>query len=300
MVLPLAELANVLRRAGVPVVEYPGWKDRTQKDGPFSPLGVMWHHDASARGDSPGVPAMMANLANNGAQTWVDRYGVWHLIAAGRMWHAGTGTGFGRILAERGNTLALGVETDHTTGEDWPNDQLASLRLGTAAILAWFGANPADSLCGHKEYRRSNPDPDGLDMATERRIVAQIIADGLNLEDDVTDRLAKDHILPPTGPDEYKRVPIPSYWNGPYGIAQGWNQYVTIIAGDKGVKVRLLTAEVRIPGKNSNPLLMPRDSVIEMNMDSGGILVPEATRQFVLEYNAPETGCAVAIEAIKP
>lgn len=166
MALALAGLADALRAAGLVVVEFPGWKERTQRDGPFTPRGVMIHHDASALGDSPGVPAMMANLANDGAQCWVDRHGVWHLVAAGRMWHAGLGTGFGVIPANDGNTYSVGVESDHTTGEDWPVVQYHSLVLGTAVIVVYLGkaVDVNSVVCGHKEYRRSNPDPDGIDM----------------------------------------------------------------------------------------------------------------------------------------
>lgn len=183
MALPLADLADILRAAGLVVIEYPGWRDRTQRDGAFSPRAVMWHHDASALGDSPGVPAMMANLDNNGAQVWVDRYGRWHLVAAGRMWHAGTGGPWGVIPAGAGNTYSVGIETDHTTGEDWPAAQLSSLRRGTAAIMRARGWSPWNALCGHKEYRVTNPDPDGLDMDHERRAVAELIAH--DLEDDM-------------------------------------------------------------------------------------------------------------------
>lgn len=168
----LTWLAGELRFAGCDVVELPGWHTRGQTDGPYTPRAVMWHHDASPAGDSPYVPAMMADLRNNGAQCWVDRTGRWHIIAAGRMWHAGAGTGWGRIPAGQGNTYSIGVETDHTTGEPWPAAQLASLRWGTRALLSRLGASPGDALCGHKEYapgRKVDPD---LDMDTERRLVA--------------------------------------------------------------------------------------------------------------------------------
>jgi hypothetical protein len=182
--LPLVGLADILRAAGLTVVEYPGWKDRGQDDGPYVPRGVMWHHDASAPGDSPGVPAMMANLANNGAQCWVDRLGLWYPIAAGRMWHAGRGGPWGVAPRDDGNTYLVGVETDHTTGEDWPAAQHESLRLGTAAIMRAYGWNPANALMGHKEYRPTNPDPDGLDMSAERRAVAELMKSGLRSDFD--------------------------------------------------------------------------------------------------------------------
>lgn len=178
MALPLAGLADALRAAGLSVVELPGWKERTQRDGAFTPRGVMIHHDASAPGDSPGVPSMMANLANDGAQCWVNRYGVWHLVAAGRMWHAGSGTGFGVIPANDGNTYSVAVETDHTSGEEWPGVQYSSLVLGTSVLMAFLMANPLNAVCGHKEYRRSNPDPDGIDMDDFRSDVQRALENG--------------------------------------------------------------------------------------------------------------------------
>ncbi|MFC6094724.1 N-acetylmuramoyl-L-alanine amidase [Saccharothrix lopnurensis] len=177
MALLLAGLADALRAAGLTVIEHPGWTDRGQKDGAFAPVAAMLHHDASPHGDSPGVPAFMANLRNNGAQTWVDRGGRWHLVAAGRMWHAGLGGPWGPISRDDGNTDSVGVETDHTVGEDWPTAQLYGLRRGLAVLLRHIGA-PASALCGHREYRTTNPDPDGLDMAHERAEVARIMKEG--------------------------------------------------------------------------------------------------------------------------
>lgn len=206
MALPLAGLADALRAAGIRVVELPGWKLRGQTDGGFTPRGVMWHHDASAPGDSPGVPQMMANLANNGAQLWVDRYGTWHMVAAGRMWHAGTGNGWGRIPAGDGNTYSVGIETDHTTGEAWPDVQVVSLRRGTAVLLRYLGASPADALCGHKEYRTTNPDPDGLDMAYERRQVAEVLNNPLE-DDDMTPEELLNHpakVVSPGNPNYFE------------------------------------------------------------------------------------------------
>lgn len=181
-------LPDVLRAAGLTVKEYPGWRDRDRAGDPLRPRGVMWHHDASAVGDSPSVPASMAADGANGAQLWVDRYGAWTVLAAGLMWHAGKGSGCGVIRAGRGNEDSLGVETDHTVGEAWPTAQLTSLRRGTAALLRHLGADPHKALWGHKEYAPGRkPDPDGLDMAAERRIVANLMT--APKEDTVSDPL---------------------------------------------------------------------------------------------------------------
>ncbi|MFT3871042.1 MAG: N-acetylmuramoyl-L-alanine amidase [Nocardioides sp.] len=188
----LTWLADELRAAGCSVVEHPGWKTRgrPRSAGPFMPTGVMWHHDASAIGPSPAMAAFIASIGRPGdgipaplAQLWVcmgcrglHPVGTWHVLAAGRANHAGLGDGFGRIGRDMGNTRTVGVETDNTTGEKTPLDMLASLEVGTAAILRRLGSDPADSLCGHKEYAHGRKfDPDDIDMILARKSVAATI-----------------------------------------------------------------------------------------------------------------------------
>lgn len=167
-------LPDVLRQAGLDVKTHPGWENRGR---PFGDLrAVVWHHDASPSGDSPGVPAYMAreiDAGRAGAQLWVDRRGTWHVVAAGMVSHAG------RVRPGMpGNPESLGAETDHTTGEAWPNTQVVSLRRGTAAILKRLGQD-ATGLHFHKSIcdpvgRKS--DPDGLDLHPERGRVAVLMA----------------------------------------------------------------------------------------------------------------------------
>lgn len=164
-------LAQVLRGAGLNVREYDGWQARGRD---FADLtAVVWHHDASPPGDSPGVPAFLIRQMAAGrpsAQLWVDRAGGWHVLAAGVTFHAGAVRS-----GMPGNDRSLGVETDHTTGEPWPPAQLDGLRRGTAAILVRLGVGPAN-LHFHKSIcappgRKS--DPDGLDLAAERRALQE-------------------------------------------------------------------------------------------------------------------------------
>lgn len=165
-----AWLPDVLRAAGLTVVEHDGWRSRGLAGGVFEPKAVVWHHDASPKGDSPGVPAyMIRNFSNGAAQLWVSRYGEWHVVAAGRAPHAGV-----VLPGMPGNSTSIGIETDHTTGEEWPPALLDSLRIGTAAILARLGVG-AEGLHFHKTVC-SPPgrkvDPDGLSLAAERQAVA--------------------------------------------------------------------------------------------------------------------------------
>ena len=170
-------LADVLRAEGLEVVECAGWRTRGHyaSEGDFTDLrAVVWHHDASAPGDSPGVPSyMLSNWSKAGAQLWVDRRGVWHILAAGVAFHAG------KVLSGMpGNRQSLGVETDHTTGEDWPPALLSSLQRGTAAILRRLDKPAKTGLHFHKTIcspKGRKSDPDGLNLLVQRAYVQSLI-----------------------------------------------------------------------------------------------------------------------------
>ncbi len=167
-------LADVLRAEGLAVKAHDGWE--TRGHGGFTDLHcVVWHHDASPPGDSPGVCTwMLKNWDKAAAQAWVGRSGEWHLLAAGVAYHAG------KVRPGKpGNRHSLGVETDHTTGEDWPHAQLDSLRRGTAAILRKLNVSPHGGLEFHRtvcEPVGRKSDPHGLDLPTEQALVAELMA----------------------------------------------------------------------------------------------------------------------------
>jgi hypothetical protein len=206
-------LPAALRAAGLAVAEVSGWQDRGHADdGDFEPRAVMFHHDASPPGDSPGGLAWLvsgfrsSSDDNYDAQCWVDRYGTWYVVAAGRAQHAGAGGGWGAIPAEAGNRYSIGVETDHTTGEAWPLAQYASVQTGMAAICLHQGWDPATAVVGHKEYapgRKDDPDP--VDMDTFRHEVAaemqHPMEDGMSAQDvqAVLDGVRAMLRLPPSG-----------------------------------------------------------------------------------------------------
>lgn len=185
-------LADVLRAAGLQVVDHAGWQGRSATNRDGSRAGgllrpdpaVVLHHDASPPGDSPGVVAYMLRQADtpggSWAQCWVSRAGVWHVLAAGIAWHAGP-----VLPGMPGNGTSLGVETDHTEGEAWPPAQVDALRRGSAAILARSGRS-ASALHMHKtlcDPPGRKTDPAGLDLATERAAVAALMAP--TQEDDI-------------------------------------------------------------------------------------------------------------------
>lgn len=191
MTLQLVWLADVLRAAGCHVVEAPGWKSRGRpvSTGGFAPRAVIWHHDASGVGASPNEPGYLVqgrppSTPGPLCHAWVGLDGTWHTIAAGRANHAGLGDGWGVIPSGEGNTYAVGIETDHTTGERWPNEQLDALRVGTAAILTRLDALPGNALCGHKEYAPGRKtDPAGLNLDHERSLVETIMGDDVAAKD---------------------------------------------------------------------------------------------------------------------
>ena len=196
----LTDLADILRAAGVPVEEM------TYKRGPYAgrhwtKVGangrglsdfqfVMWHHDASKPGPSYGaLEWVMYSDVAPAASIWVDMKGTWFIYCAGLAWHAGRGGPGWGVPQDAMNSYALGIETDHTTGEPWPPAQLESLRRGTAAIMAAYGIDPQPGLLFHRTWtdggidgvpvlptRGRKNDPDGLDLVTERQIVARLIA----------------------------------------------------------------------------------------------------------------------------
>lgn len=162
----------LLRAAGYAVKETPGWLGRSH--GPLRDLNIVWHHDASPVGPSPGaLNWMISNWNASSAQIWVDRSGTWWFVGVGVAWHAG------RVNDSAfDNFHAVGIETDHTTDEDWPKAQIASLRGGTAVLLKAQGKG-SRNLAFHKTIcvpRGRKSDPDGLDLGSERRTVDALMA----------------------------------------------------------------------------------------------------------------------------
>jgi hypothetical protein len=139
--------------------------------------GIMWHHDASPAGDSPGALywCMYSSLAPCAA-IWIDRRGKWWIYAAGMTNHAGVGSS---PLAPNssGNSVYLGIETDMgAPGEQWPKPLLDSLRKGTAVLMKHYKLDPAVALEFHKTYApgRKN-DPAHLTLSKERKRVARLM-----------------------------------------------------------------------------------------------------------------------------
>jgi hypothetical protein len=159
-------LADVLRSAGLEVLETSAWQTRGHGDMGFV-KGVMLHHTAGPlTGNMPslntlieGRPDLGGPLCNLG----LGRDGTYFAIAAGKAWHAGVGAWMG---ITSGNSQFIGIEAENTglPNDPWPEKQLRAYVRGVAALLKHVGAPP--SMCvAHREYalppgRKADPDFD--------------------------------------------------------------------------------------------------------------------------------------------
>lgn len=151
----LVDLADVLRRPGLDVIELDGWKTRARGSGGYDdgrPTHVMLHHTASppsASGESDAMycahydeDAPLSNLC-------LDRDGVWWVLAAGATNTNGAGGPLNGVPADSMNTHAIGVEANGGYGSAWPAIQTDSYVRGVAALMDHYGI---DYCAGHVEW----------------------------------------------------------------------------------------------------------------------------------------------------
>ncbi len=166
-------LASALRAVGLTVIEVNDWDTRSHGELPNSPA-VIWHHDASPPGDSPGVLGwMISNWNKASANIWINRYGTVYLVGAGVSWHAGAVND-----PKWGSTRSIGIEMDLTVNEEQTVAQLQAVRLVTAVILLKGNRTAYDGMSFHKEIcspRGRKVDPFGLHLAPERDQVQAVM-----------------------------------------------------------------------------------------------------------------------------
>lgn len=186
-------MPDVLRTAGLPVREVPGWQ--TRGHGAMGELlGVLCHHTAGpAAGNYPservvvdGRPGLEGPLCNLG----LARDGTWIIVSNGQGWHAGTGRA-PWCPTDQGNAHMIGVEAESTgLVDDWTPAQRESYPRGTAALLRHLGLGP-DRAIGHKEWAPTRKiDPAFWDMTSFRADVARWMSQPSTGDDvNLTDRL---------------------------------------------------------------------------------------------------------------
>ncbi|MFD7846335.1 N-acetylmuramoyl-L-alanine amidase [Nocardia sp. NPDC059764] len=170
-------LADVLREAGLRVIEHEGWRDRGHGD--FADLrGVLCHHTAGGGTDDWRIVQYgRHDLEGPLAQLVLERDGTFRVIAAGVCWHAGRGSWPG-WPTNNANYHVIGIEAvSRGDGTDWTPAQLDAYKRGCAAILRRIGRT-ADDCVAHREYSTEGKiDPAGIDMA-EFRWDVQAFIDG--------------------------------------------------------------------------------------------------------------------------
>lgn len=157
----LANMANVLRAAGLTVVEVPGWQNRAFNGRDMTEVrGVLWHHTVGPRsGNMPSLNVLINGRPDVGgplSQLGLGRDGTVYVVAAGLCNHAGAGA-LPNIPRDRGNYYMIGIEMESagTPPYDWTADQIrVAPHLGAALERAYLTHLP-EALriqAGHKEY----------------------------------------------------------------------------------------------------------------------------------------------------
>jgi hypothetical protein len=191
-------LPTVLRAAGLTVRECDGWQTRHTSDSSldgFGPLrGVIAHETRAASPTSTDVGELgvlingRVGLSGPIAQCFLNREGVWYVVAAGTCHHVKTG--WAGPFAGLGNDSLLGVEPAHSLAEDWADKpaQYRSYVRGVAAIVRHANLPPP---VGHKEHQPGDKSDPEFSMATFRADVAREITewedDDMFSEQDRTD-----------------------------------------------------------------------------------------------------------------
>lgn len=176
--MQLLWIAEVLRSAGLTVVEHPGWKTHSTGSTWTPEFGVV-HATAAPRAQPDSVQVDVvrdgrADLHGPIANCVVDRAGRWHVVAAGRCNTTLVGTA--GPYKGLGNTYALGVEgCNNNLDEPWPPAQYQSYVHGWAALLRRLGWG-AHHLVGHKEHTPGHKTDPTFDMARFRTDVTAVLA----------------------------------------------------------------------------------------------------------------------------
>lgn len=176
--MTLTWLADVLRAAGLEVVEHTGWKSH-YRPGDWSPRYGVVHATAAPSSQADDVQVRVvrdgrADLPGPIANAVVDRQGRWHVVSGGRC--NSTLVGTAGPFKGLGNTNALSVEgCNNNTDEPWPDAQYRSYVRGWAAWCRRLGWT-ADRLVGHKEHTPGHKTDPSFDMARFRRDVAAVLA----------------------------------------------------------------------------------------------------------------------------
>ncbi|CAM4499204.1 N-acetylmuramoyl-L-alanine amidase [Nocardia ninae] len=166
-------LADVLRAAGLRVVEFPGWRERGHGD--FGQIwGIVAHHTGGSTTPPTEIAYGFSSLAGPLSQLHLAQDGTVTVVAAGVAWHAGAGSWPG-LPEDNANYHTIGIEAANTGTEGWSDEQYDAYVGICAAILRKLG-HGADRVIGHKEWagpKQGKWDPGAMDMNLFRADVAE-------------------------------------------------------------------------------------------------------------------------------
>ena len=139
-----------------------GWERRSRSSGGFSapPLGVCWHHTASAASVNSDLSYMINSSPDKPiGNMLLDRDGIVWPIAAGCANTQGKGgpTEFSRgtVPLDQGNTTMWGIEAQNNgVGQAWPQAQIDSYFRCNEALAGLFGNQVTDCI-SHQGYAPS-------------------------------------------------------------------------------------------------------------------------------------------------
>ena len=161
----LTDLGDVLRRAGLDVIELDGWQTRARGSGGYDsgrPSVVMVHHTASPASSSGEGDALYSALYDEDAplsNLCLDRDGIWWILATGATNTNGAGGPLAGVPEDSMNSHAIGVEANGGYGDAWPAVQTNSYVAGVAALCQAYGIG---EVFAHFEWAPSRKiDPAG-------------------------------------------------------------------------------------------------------------------------------------------
>ncbi len=190
MAYSLTWLSQVLRDAGLKVIECDGWRDSGHGDMKAA-LGVLCHYTGDLRkGNMPSLDVLVNGRNGKDAlkgplsQLGLGRDGTYYVIAAGKCWHAGPVGPEGWKDITDGNGHLIGIEAENRGDKNtdpWPEVQLDAYRRGVAAILLHIKQSDVSWCAGHKEWakgRKTNPKFDPNFDMDDFRAAVKAIMDG--------------------------------------------------------------------------------------------------------------------------
>lgn len=163
----LTDLDETLRGAGLSVTEQDGWRQRSNQSGGYNggPIGIIIHHTGGGRGaDGQGDVNFILTKPDAApvSNLYLDRKGVWWVLAAGATNTNGKGGPWGPIPIGGANRRVIGIEAGNlgNNKEPWPEVMQDSYVKGVATLADRYGID-SNNVLSHAEWTSRKHDPAG-------------------------------------------------------------------------------------------------------------------------------------------